>query len=412
MDDKSDDTLAPAPWPTPRQQRSSTRHKQAQQITGYLRTYAATLYPDCFQNLNEDGTVHPNQIIDCLTRKDMEGFVPWFLEEARKRRWCRSSLGSTRAILVSFLQGLVSPEQLQALRSYRPDTVHRYGCHAASFRARTVQEDTLQALFRMLEERGSPAAILTLLWLRAGLASGLRPQEWFSATWIPIGDGGILCVRTAKAHAFLQRSNGAWRHLLFLGAGNRTRCQDVEAFLAALQKLYDERSGGRPSQRVFHLAMRSCQCVLLRCNARLRDERPLSMQEPNINLYSMRHLFAARIKQKVEASGTDRRFLAALMGHACGDSPWNFYAPALQEALGGDMPIPLSVETARVRSSRRQDRAAQPVSAPLSAKDQTAQASQTARTSASDAAPAPAQATSSGAGTSAVQPGPAESLSA
>ena len=359
MDDMSDDTLTPAPWPTPRQQSSSTRHIQARQISAYLRAYAATLYPERFKSLSDDSTAHPNQILDCLTSRDMVGFVPWFLKKAQKRRWCRSSLGSTKASLVRFLQGLVTSEQLQALRTYRPDTVHRHGCHSSSFRARAVQEERLQALFDLLEQKGSPAATLTLLWLKAGLASGLRPQEWFSALWIPLGDGGILCVRTAKEHAFLQRTNGTWRHLLFLGPGNRKRCQDVEAFLAALHKLYEERSSGRPSARVFHLAMRTCQGVLLRCNARLRDSRPLSMQDPNINLYSMRHLFAARMKQKIEASGKDRTFLAALMGHACDDSPWNFYAPALQRVFGGDMPVPLSAETARVRRHSRQESTAQ-----------------------------------------------------
>src|SRR5699024_1517759 len=75
-----------------------------------------------------------------------------------------------------------------------------------SSRKRTFRRTDFERLTRELErritkaqfdERMTPRANELLVWLRAGLASGLRPIEWETAEWINRADGELL-VQTAK----------------------------------------------------------------------------------------------------------------------------------------------------------------------------------------------------------------------
>src|SRR5699024_94243 len=75
-----------------------------------------------------------------------------------------------------------------------------------SSRKRTFRRRDFERLTRELErrikkalhdERMTPRAYELLVWLHAGLASGLRPIEWETAKWTNRAEGELL-VQTAK----------------------------------------------------------------------------------------------------------------------------------------------------------------------------------------------------------------------
>ena len=163
-----------------------------------------------------------------------------------------------------------------------------------------------------------------MVWLHAGLLTGLRPVEWRSSRI----EGSTLIVRNAKATN--GRANGAERRLLLHNFSEPERLvirrmAEIAAEHSDFGKLYQ---GVRKTVAI--------------AGARVWPKR---IRRPS--LYSARHQWAANAKRVY-----DRRTVAALAGHASEDTATRHYA---RRAVGeeANLPVPDGAGLAAVRRAAR-----------------------------------------------------------
>ena len=244
---------------------------------------------------------------------------------------------------------MLTDDAIELAASFTPGELVEQNHFFRTWRNREPDEETLRTLFEKLQnDRGHIASCLHLA-LRATLASGVRFIEWYGAELHVSPMGGVLTLQNAK-HDRQLRGNGKTRHLFYMGPENAENIRVIKQWLALLRKFCAER-GGEPFQAFQNLHRRLAHklCRIQNGHKKLDpDQEGRSL----IHFYSMRHVFAARMKKKAEELGFDQDFVAALMGHSVKDSAWRFYSDRAIAMGGiGVGPLPLTSEEALVRIS-------------------------------------------------------------
>jgi integrase len=165
------------------------------------------------------------------------------------------------------------------------------------------------------KERGSRWGKPLVLWLRAAIATGLRPNEWQTAEIIEDGDRIILVSENFKHNE--QRSYAAKREIdiTHLSAQNIHFIKEqVDIVQNFIYKDYMEQ---------YYLG---CSTLLYRANKKIWPFR-----KANINLYTGRHQFSANAKADRSVSEKQR---AALMGHKTTETSRARYGKARSGAHG------------------------------------------------------------------------------
>lgn len=203
----------------------------------------------------------------------------------------------------------IREEQLKTSRDGRAKVLR-----GAQQKAKWVSETDWKTLLSALASSGNIWGPAAVMWLKAGMATGLRPCEWQSATLAC----DTLIVQNAKATN--GRAPGKERKLCLAGATPAER-QAVRDFLdlateCAAKNVFDEMYGG----------VRKLVWKTARSSLSPRSRYP--------SLYSARHVFCARAK-----AAHGHAWVAALMGHASHATAGRHYARA-HHARGG---VPLGV---------------------------------------------------------------------
>lgn len=201
----------------------------------------------------------------------------------------------------------------------------------------------------------------------AGVAFGLRPQEWFDAEIVADGDGTRLIVRNAK-HTN-NRGHGEQRTLWIDAAVHRHSLEAAAELVQLLKDLWfiesdrlrregldgtDEFATAKIKEKI----VRQAGAALRRTLIRLRMKGAFT-------LYSARHQFAANAK----AAGLSLVEIAALMGHASTETASTHYGkrragrsgvPFGVEADKGDMDRVIEVMPSDAKDSFRPAKKASP----------------------------------------------------
>jgi hypothetical protein len=110
-----------------------------------------------------------------------------------------STVMARRSALLWYAKSLQDPsadEIIRTLQAFRPSTLPR---NRVAGPPRSIPEDHYRELITELGSLRSRWAHRAQLWIKAGLATGLRPVEWLSARWED-DTQTILLVDSAKEH--------------------------------------------------------------------------------------------------------------------------------------------------------------------------------------------------------------------
>jgi integrase len=231
----------------------------------------------------------------------------WFREKAVRMAWSRNTFWLYRSALLWFMESNGPVEETKKLRSVVVDFPAR-GDATSSLKLKKCPQKIFDELIMILSSSKSEMDGIILRWLKAGLASGLRPSEWAGAEM----NGGTLTVRNAKTNAV--RGNGEKRSLIFSLPEHMREIADIHAFLHDVRSWTGQ--GGTFSD-LYHKCRRRLTYI---SRGNLLDLKTGQA----ISLYSTRHQFAADMK----ASGVRKNLIAALMGHGSEETATFHYARA------------------------------------------------------------------------------------
>ena len=208
-----------------------------------------------------------------------------------------------------------------------------------------VGPDEMRLLLENLTRRALTSEVgrLTVVWLIAGHATGLRPCEWRSAV-LASDVNGRPVLRVENAKQTNGRAHGNTRAL----ALDELRPQEREAITLLLQAI-----AARPGE--FARLHRAAADLLRVVNRQLWPRR-----RELIGLYSARHQFAADAKRVL-----DRVEVATLMGHRTTRTAGLHYASRRQGRVRPGLPRADPQEMARIKVHRHSHppRAARPAPA-------------------------------------------------
>lgn len=181
----------------------------------------------------------------------------------------------------------------------------------SSHKRKRLTTDILLPLEAVLAEGRSAYDAPLALYLKAGIATGLRPGEWRNARLVISQGRAVLVVRNAKNDD--ARAHGPYRRLIWPDA----HCPEVESVRQWLAAYHAACSGSRLDPNYGADFMRSLADRLARVARALWPRR---LRQPT--LYSARHSFAAIAKQ----AGLSPAEIAALMGHALDSTAATHYS--------------------------------------------------------------------------------------
>ncbi len=223
-------------------------------------------------------------------------------------------------------------DALELLEKWAPWKLPR-----TKLRPRTIKQDDVERINDELLAQGGKWALRTSYWLKAGLATGLRPREWLGATWAT-ADKKALHVQCGKTKlstpAFLLNAGRFQQRSEPFGTGTVERIVPVEqefdrmvidAHLRNIQSVIDLTADPVTRGKQFDQYYHQCRTYMYRACLRIWNGRK------SYSLYTMRSQFSANAKA---AHGSDAT--ATLMGHSSADSPSAaFYGKASQAHTRG-----------------------------------------------------------------------------
>lgn len=179
---------------------------------------------------------------------------------------------------------------------------------------RHIHELDYKILIRHLETQNSVWAFRAIWWLQAGLATGLRPTEWFSARWFDEGLNQLRVINAKEKISKLKEQRGDSNLEFGLASVRTIPVHDsleramVQNHMHALREYIH--NSGLEAEEAFNKYYHSVrQAVYRACNSIWKGEKLYS-------LYDMRGQFSAN---KRSAHGPVEA--ARLMGHCCHRTP-------------------------------------------------------------------------------------------
>lgn len=263
---------------------------------------------------------------------DPRAFAIWLADI--RHTFAKATWRQYKASLIEHLRhqpSSAAQEAIEFLINTESASVHASAGRTSATKLKRFPPADFEAVLQVLRQRSNPLDPVLGVWLRAGLITGLRPQEWLQSEIITIDD--LPALRVVNAKHSNGRANGPTRTLMLDRLSEEER-QLLAAQVSYMQAL--ERSGE------FDPLYHRCRVRLQRVVRRLWPRR---RRYPT--LYSTRHQFAANAK----ASGASKAEVAALMGHAVDDTATTHYG----KTRNGTPCLkvwPLPAEVASVRAVR------------------------------------------------------------
>ncbi len=280
------------------------------------------------------------------------GFIIWLAN--MRMEWARNTWRQNKSAVVFVFSEAGLIEDAKALKAIGSEGTKRKGTRTSATKRKGFPARDRDRISRWLEARDTSAAHELILWIRATVATGLRPCEWANATFAITPEGSPQLV-VVNAKATNGRAHGPTR-TINMASYPEDVVQDVQAHSNHCRAVA---SAGEEAFYHFYTAMRRLMAEASRALWPRRDR--------HYTLYSLRHQFAANVKQGIvsESDEDTRSTVGALMGHATDDTAGFHYARAAQADSGPRQLVPDAApeEVARVRRVAR-SRPADPGMAP------------------------------------------------
>ena len=263
-------------------------------------------------------------------------FVAWAV--GLRPSLSRSSWRQYKAALSCFLESQGTPDgrlALIALQAAWSTPCKRVSGRTSAQKERALRPADFKAIRTFLLASEYKWAHPTLVWLAAGLLTGLRPLEWYGAQLVD-GPSGERQLQVPNAKCTNGRANGPMRRLDLTDLVPKliAMIERQLAFAAQFSSLEDFRRA--------HAACRKC---LYKTTRALWPKR-----QRHVCLYTSRHQFAANAK----ADGLSRGEVAALMGHASDETASLHYGRRTSGRAGFAIrPNPTEVELVRRKAESR-----------------------------------------------------------
>ncbi len=325
MQDSRRDRIPPDSNGSPAVLKNSRENRSPRTVQTYESHARPFIEAYCDWRCPQDACSDP---FSALTPGDWAVFPIWFVKTYRNAPWCRQTLKLVKISLRYVLGGLIGDKGAEIIRSFRPATVQRKGTAGMSLHEKNPDPRRIQVVLAFLDSHGTFLAALAAAWFRAQLVCGLRPKEWAFAIYREAGSEGILTIINGKQNGMLRQGTGFLRQLVFLGSEQEPDRRIIREFVSLKEEYYRQYSStkGYSENRCFTSMLRNCQEMYRKANNELRMGRPVSMNEKNITLYSLRDAFKADAFSLAEPGPERRRRIAALMGHSSLFSQ-DMYAP-------------------------------------------------------------------------------------
>lgn len=230
--------------------------------------------------------------------------IRWCVEY-HANTWASSTWRMTRLGYELLLNQLLSQQKIakptadglfELMKEVRPLKKNERDKKTSARRKKNMTEEQFQQIRNYLTKKRNKWGKALLVWLLAGVATGLRPNEWQTATLKE--DGGRLLLTSENFKANEVRSYA------------KERVIDItdlpERFILAVKEHLDVVSH-MTQQNLYDKYAKGCADLLRLCNKTLWPKR-----KANITLYTGRHQFSANAKAEGDCDEKER---AAMMGH-------------------------------------------------------------------------------------------------
>lgn len=267
-------------------------------------------------------------------------FCYWFWQKSILKNWSKGTVKSYRAALKFTMWKHDFTDAVKALEQLNISSYSSTGTSTSSKKQKSFPDEDLQKVELRINTKRKWDALL-LKWIKAGIITGLRPEEWASAKLVeavddipvlqwgdiePSEDGTWLIVKNAKDTN--NRANGRYRALELSGLTSN-EFLTIKSMLEATQEPWFR--DGR--------AFKGCRN---RLSSITKEIWPRRKKRPS--LYSGRHQFRAN----ASSDNQSLEQIAALMGHATNETATKHYGYAKWGS--GRQPVqphPANVETVR-----------------------------------------------------------------
>lgn len=250
---------------------------------------------------------HPKDTSQLLRVMSLPNAIRWCVEfhvptwSSSTWRMCRA--GYLMLLNASKQQGRMSQEEYDQLHAILFDAKGLKKSErerkTSARRKKNVTAEQIQAIESYVSKKPSLTwGAALVIWLKASVATGLRPNEWRTAS-LREEDGRLLLTSPNFKHNEI-RSFGPTREIDITGLEPDWQL-NVKKQIAIIQAIKDD------SETSLDEHYRGCSALLLSINKRLWPRRKF-----NVNLYTGRHQFSANAKASDSCSEVER---AAMMGH-------------------------------------------------------------------------------------------------
>lgn len=164
-------------------------------------------------------------------------------------------------------------------------------------RKKVIKPNHIEDIERYCEEKKSKWGQSLVIWLKAAVATGLRPNEWRYAE-ITRHEDGRLILHSKNFKYNEERSYAPFRDIDLSGFPDDV-VKNIQSHLSIVK--------GMMSEGYIEQYVTGCSKLLYQCNKKLWPRR-----KANITLYTGRHQFSANAKADKDVSEEER---AAMMGH-------------------------------------------------------------------------------------------------
>ena len=277
-----------------------------------VRPFIEHFFADCFPS------VSCSRSWSVLPPQEWTAFPRWFADKYRNAPWFRQTLKIVKLSLCYVFENYLDKNGLQEIRNFMPVVLKEKGSMCMALHEKNPEISQIQGILAWLDSQKTLLAGLAAAWFRAEMVTGLRTKEWRHASYREKDTGGTVSIINGKQNDMLSQGSGAVRHLVYSGPEHEASRRILRKFFLMKDEYFRQfiQEKGYTEEKCFARMQRNCQKMYRRANQILRKGRPVSTQEKNITLYSLRDAFKADAFSLMNADPERRRDIAALLGHS------------------------------------------------------------------------------------------------
>lgn len=276
---------------------------------------------------------HPNakdtiRLVNVLTRETEEVMsvdkaIGWcitnYLPSWSQGTWRMHRCGY-RLLLKKMVDAKRVPEEVAARLNEKMDSVSGLNRKerpkmTSSRRKKNASPENIEQIETLVNSKNCKWGNALVIWLKAAIATGLRPNEWQTA--ILTEDNGRIILRSENFKRNEQRSYADFRDIDLTDTPD-----EIVSFVKQQVSIVQ----GMIKNNMMETYYNGCASLLYWCNKTLWKKR-----KANITLYTGRHQFSANAKADKNVSDVER---AALMGHKTTKTSTERYGKARSGSKG------------------------------------------------------------------------------